>query len=420
MNDKALSDNTLSGKKLLVVGASTLQLPAVIAAKEMELYVAVADRDPTSVAIPYADRYYNVSTVDCEGIYEAAKDLGADGVMTLATDMPMRAVAYACERLGLCCIDSETAYRATDKGAMLRAFEAHGLAHPRYRIFKNANDAVNSRDILPYPCICKPIDSSGSRGVSLVESPRELETAAERAATFSRAGEVILIEEYLRGSEVSVETVVWQGEASVIAVTDKLTSGAPHFVELGHSQPSMLPEKVLDNVKSLAVNAVKAVGIDNGTAHVEIMVTEHGAKLIELGARLGGDCIASHLVPLSTGTDMVRAAIDISLRRAPELERRFSKGAAIRYLPTGDGLIADVLGTDDALKLPGVCELTLTKRPGDRLCGLTCSGDRPGYVIAQASDAAKAADICTEAISKIVVRYATEGGTDRACPCRGT
>lgn len=392
-------------KKLLVVGASLLQLPAVTTAKEMGLTVAVADRDPTAPAIPLADRSFAVSTVDCEGICSAAESFGADGVMTLATDMPMRAVAYACERLGLCCISRDTAYKATNKGAMLRAFEEHGLAHPSYKIFKSANDAVNSRDILPYPCICKPIDSSGSRGVTLVGSPCELETAARRAASFSLDGE-LLIEEYLRGSEVSVEAVAWQGKVHILAVTDKLTSGAPHFVELGHSQPSALPKDALESVKALALDAVRAVGIDNGTAHVEIMVTERGAKLIELGARMGGDCIASHLVPLSTGIDMVRAAIDIALSRPPVLDRTLSLGAAIRYIPPTEGLLTGVSGADAAAALEGVRKVNITKYPGERLGALRCSGDRPASVIAQAKDAVKAADICEKAISMIKLTYA--------------
>ena len=114
-------------KRLFIIGASLLQLPAIRRAKELGYTVGVADYDPTAVGIPYADEYFNVSTNDPEGICEAARAFGADGIMTLATDMPMRSVAYTCQQLGLVGIDPATALRATDKAEMIRAFEADGL-----------------------------------------------------------------------------------------------------------------------------------------------------------------------------------------------------------------------------------------------------------------------------------------------------
>jgi phosphoribosylaminoimidazole carboxylase (NCAIR synthetase) len=121
-------------KRVLIIGASILQLPAIIKAKEMGYYVAVLDYNPKAVGIPYADEYFNISTIDVEGVAKAAQDWGADGIMTLATDMPMRAVAKACETLGLNGISYETAVKATDKGEMIKAFEAHGVAHPWYYV----------------------------------------------------------------------------------------------------------------------------------------------------------------------------------------------------------------------------------------------------------------------------------------------
>ena len=102
-------------KRLFIIGASILQLPAIQKAKEMGLYVGVADFNPNAIGIKYADEYFNVSTIDEEGIYQASKDFHADGIMTLATDMPMRSVAYATEKLNLVGISYNTAIKATDK-----------------------------------------------------------------------------------------------------------------------------------------------------------------------------------------------------------------------------------------------------------------------------------------------------------------
>ena len=134
-------------KRLLIIGASILQLPAIKKAKELGLYVAVADYNPNAIGIPYADEYYNVSTIDEEGVYQAAKTFGAEGIMTLATDMPMRSVAYACKKLGLVGIDYDTAVKATDKGEMIKAFEAAGVEHPWYYII---SDPAKAQDVLDF------------------------------------------------------------------------------------------------------------------------------------------------------------------------------------------------------------------------------------------------------------------------------
>ncbi|MBR7092915.1 MAG: ATP-grasp domain-containing protein [Clostridia bacterium] len=388
-------------KKLLILGASVLQVPAIRKAREMGLYTAVADYDPRAVGIPLADRYYNVSTIDEQGVWQAAADLGADGIMTLATDMPMRAAAYACGRLGLPGISYETAVRATDKGEMIRAFEAAGVAHPQYVILPDparADPAVLERIV--YPCITKPTDNSGSRGVMLVQSRDELAQALAYSSTNGRKGGVI-VEEYMRGPEVSVEIVVYRGTVHVLQVTDKLTTGAPHFVEMGHSQPSRLSAPQLAAVQALAVQAVRAVGIVDGAAHVEIMVTRDGPKMVELGARLGGDCITTHLVPLSTGVDMVRAVIDIALGRVPAVEPGRRQGSAIRFFDVPCGRIRGIAGAEQARQIPGVREITFTKAAGDPVGEIGSSTDRVGFVIAQGEDAAAAVAACEQAVRTV-------------------
>ncbi len=389
-------------KRLLIIGASILQLPAIIKAKEMGLYVAVADFNPNAMAIPYADEYYNVSTIDEKSICAAAREFRADGIMTLATDMPMRSVAYSCGELGLTGISYDTAVKATDKGEMIRAFEAAGVEHPWYYIVSKDAGKSALPDSITYPCITKPTDNAGSRGVMLVNSPEELEAALTYSAENGRNGAVI-VEEYMAGPEVSVEVIVWQGVPHVLQVTDKRTTGAPHFVEMGHSQPSQLQPTDLDKIRDLACRAVKAVGIDNGPAHVEIMLTEAGPKMVELGARMGGDCITSHLVPLSTGIDMVKATIDISLGLTPDITPKFERGSAIRFFDAPCGVITAIEGVEEARRIPGVQEISFTKTVGDTVTAIGSSTDRAGFVIAQANSADKAEALCQNALTQIVI-----------------
>ena len=389
-------------KRIMIIGASILQLPAIKKSKEMGLYVAVADYNPNAIGIPYADEYFNVSTIDEEGVYQAAKKFRADGIMTLATDMPMRSVANATSKLGLPGITYDTAVKATDKGEMIKAFEATGVEHPWYFIISGANALKEVEDCITYPCISKPVDNAGSRGVMLIHSRAELKGAIEYSSSNGRKGGVI-IEEYLQGNEVSVEIMSIDGYAHVLQVTDKLTTGAPHFVEMGHSEPSRLGEENVGKITSLAKRAVKAVGIENGPAHVEIMLTENGPKMIELGARMGGDNITTHLVPLSTGIDMVKATIQVALGEKPDIRPKFEKGSAIRYFKEQYGVISNIEGVSAAEQLKGVKQVTLVKKIGDTVGEIGSSVDRIGFVIAQGAIAEDAVETCEKAIDQIKI-----------------
>ena len=390
-------------KKLFIIGASILQLPGVKRAKELGYEVAVADYDENAIAIKYADRFYHVSTIDIEGITEAAKDFGADGIMTLATDMPMRCVATACKKLGMPAISFETAVKATDKGEMIKAFKEHNVPSPWFFIVENNEKLQEIKDKIEYPCIIKPLDNAGSRGVILVKKEEDLLNSFDYSAGNSR-GAGVIIEEYMQGNEVSVEIMVTDGEVNIITITDKLTTGAPYFVEMGHSQPSRLPIDVQNDIKDVATKAVKAIGINNGPAHVEIMATAKGAKMVELGARLGGGCITTHLVPLSTGVDMVEGNIKCSFGVKPDVTPKFQKGSAIRHFNVEDGTIKSISGVEEAEKIPGVMEISFVKGVGDTVQGLKNSSDRVGYVITQAEDAEKAVEIC-EKVMDIVKIY---------------
>lgn len=391
-------------KRLLIIGASILQLPAIQKAKELGMYVGVIDYNPNAIGIPYADEYFNVSTIDEDGVYKAAKAFGAEGIMTLATDMPMRSVAYACSKLGLTGISYETAVKATDKGEMIKAFANNGVEHPWYYILPVGDDAAdvvgNVIDNITYPCITKPTDNSGSRGVMLVQNREELEAALAYSRQNGRTGNVI-VEEYLVGPEVSVEIMTLDGTPHIIQITDKLTTGAPHFVEMGHSQPSNLSKEDLEKIADLASRAVKAVGITNGPAHVEIMLTKDGPKMVELGARMGGDCITTHLVPLSTGVDMIQATIEVCLGQTPDIAPKWSKGSAIRFFDVPAGILTGISGVEEAEKLQNVKEISFTKGAGDIVDGIGSSTDRVGFAIAQADTATAAIAACEAALHTV-------------------
>lgn len=389
-------------KKVLIIGASVLQLPAIKKAKEMGFYVGVIDYNPKAIGIPYADEFFEVSTIDIEGVAKTAKAFAPDGIMTLATDMPMRSIAAAAKVCGLPGITMDTAIKSTDKGSMIKAFEAAGVEHPWYYIISDPTQAGRVLERIAYPCITKPTDNSGSRGVMLVHNEEELKKAVAYSSENGRSGGVI-VEEYMVGPEVSVEIMVLEGQPYVLQITDKLTTGAPHFVEMGHSQPSRLAAEDLQKISDLACRAVKSVGINCGPAHVEIMLTKEGPKMVELGARMGGDCITTHLVPLSTGIDMVKATIQIACGEAPDIAPKYHKGSAIRYFQVPTGIISAIEGVEEAKTIPGVQEITFTKQVGDQTGDIGSSTDRAGFVIAQADTVEQAVAACEKALETVRV-----------------
>ncbi len=389
-------------KKLLIIGASILQVPAIKKAKELGYYVGVIDYNPKAVGIPLADEFFEVSTIDIDGVAETAKRFKPDGIMTLATDMPMRSIAKAAEVCGLCGITMDCAIKATDKGKMIQAFEAAGVQHPWYRIAHTEEAFLAALDTVTYPCIMKPLDNSGSRGVVLCHSKEELTAQYDYSRHESR-GAGVIIEEYMQGPEVSVEIIVLRGVPHILQVTDKLTTGAPHFVEMGHSQPSRLAVRDLEKIRDLAGRAALAVGVENGPAHAEIMLTKDGPKMVEIGARMGGDCITTHLVPLSTGVDMIRATIEIACSIEPDLEPKWDKGAAIRYFNVPCGTITATDGVEDAKQIDGVKEIQFTKTVGDIVGEIGSSTDRVGFVIAQSDTAENAVATCESVLKTVQI-----------------
>lgn len=394
----------MKNKKIMILGASILQLPAIQKAKEMGLQVIAVDMDPNAVGFKEEGVIKEViSTIDIPAVVECAKKHKIDGVMTLASDMPMRTVAAVSKELGLVGITEETALKATNKACMREALKQGGVAIPTF--FKVSNKEEYDAATLKFdvPFIVKPVDNSGSRGIVKIEDLNDKESifeAYEYSKALSRNGDVV-VEEYMSGPEVSVETLTVNGECYVIQITDKITTGAPHFVEMGHSQPSQLDETTKEKIAEVAKMANRAIGITNGPSHTEIIVTNEGPKIVELGARLGGDCITTHLVPLSTGVDMVECCIKIALGEEPDTSIKFSRGSAIRYLSCGEGKIESITGIEDAKLLEGVRQISIVYNIGDIVGEIKSSSDRVGFVVAQKDTPIEAVSECNNAIAMI-------------------
>lgn len=393
---------TESQNTLMILGASFLQVPMIQKARSLGYRTVVVDIDPSAPGVPYADEFCQVSTTDLEAVKEASKQWHLDGITTAATDMPVRVIAGLGAELGLPAITQQAALACTDKAVMIRVFAEAGVPHPLYGTAHDLASAKSQTERIGFPCIVKPVDSSGSRGVVLVQGPTEVSAALDYAYSSSRNGEV-LVEEYLSGPEVSCEVFNDGDQVHILAVTDKCTSGPPHFVETGHSQPSRLSAEVIDGIKTVACAAVIALGITMGPAHVEIIVTNRGPVVVEVGARLGGDCITSHLVPLSTGIDLVGLVLNQAAGKPVTVPLAQKRASAIRFIEFPVGKLKHIKGLDAASRIEHVAEVVTLKQIGSISVGTHSSNDRLGYVVAEAELPEHAIDACNKAISVIEV-----------------
>lgn len=304
-------------KNLAIIGASYLQLPLIQKAKELGYTTHVFAWAANDVGEDAADFFYPISIVEVDQIADKCKEIGICGICSIATDLGNITVNYVANKLGLPCNSPDSTQKSTNKHLMRQAFEACGDPSPRSIQVDESSD-LSSLD-LTYPVIVKPTDRSGSRGIYKLESADGLEDAVKSALSegFEKKA---LIEEYAEGEEYSVEGISFNGEHHILAMTLKYTTGAPHFIETGHMEPAPVTQEIFDKVVRIVTHALDTLEIKNSASHSEIKIDEGGnVKIIEIGSRMGGDCIGSDLVMYSTGIDYLKAVIDVACGNEPDL-----------------------------------------------------------------------------------------------------
>lgn len=317
-------------KKLAIIGASYLQEPLIQKAKSMGIETHVFAWAANDVGEKSADYFYPISIVEKDAILHKCREIGIDGISSIASDLAMVTVNYVAEQLGLAGNSVECTERSTNKHKMRQCFEQNGDPSPKSILADNMDDLRGVS--LNYPVIVKPTDRSGSRGITKLESGTDLQEAIDRAKGLSLEGHA-LVEEFAVGQEYSVECVSWQGEHHFLAMTHKYTTGSPMFIETGHLQPAPVAEERVEQVKAVVFHALDSLGIENGASHSELKITKDGRiTLIEIGGRMGGDFIGSDLVCLSTGYDFVKAVIEIALGQKPSGTVGTTSAAAVRFV----------------------------------------------------------------------------------------
>lgn len=330
-------------KKIAIIGASALQNPLILRAKEMGLETHVFAWAAGDIGEETADHFYPISIIEKEQILKVCREVEIDGICSIASDLAMLTVNYVADAMNLTGNSLTCTELSTNKAAMRQAFLSHGDPSPKFRVVKKGEvpDERLYEDVrdLVYPVIVKPVDRSGSRGVLRVTEESGLIPAIENARQQGFSGDVI-IESFIRGKEYSVECLSCRGRHTLLQITEKFTTGAPHYIETGHREPAPLSPEIREAAKKVVLHALDSLEIENGASHSEIRIDENGKiMLIEIGARMGGDFIGSHLLPITCGFDYVGAVIEIALGGIVRPEAVCTgKEASVRFILTAEDL----------------------------------------------------------------------------------
>lgn len=314
---------------MAIIGASYLQLPLIKKAKEMGYETHVFAWAANDIGEKEADYFYPISIIEKEEILKKCKEIKIDAITSISSDLGIITVNYVAQNMGLISNDLNCTEKSTNKYLMRRCFMENKDPSPKSYLVESIDDL---KDDIEYPVIIKPLDRSGSRGITKLDNTEGLKQAIENA---KREGfeKKALVEEYIMGEEYSVESISFEGKHELLQVTYKYTNGAPSFIETAHLEPAPISETLLVKIKQVVFHALDSLGIKYGASHSEVKIDVNGnIRIIEIGGRMGGDMIGSSLVKLSTGIDFVKEVINVSQGIKPNIEHKTKKYSAIRYI----------------------------------------------------------------------------------------
>ena len=325
-------------EKLVIIGANDFQNQLILKAKSLGYETHVFAWQDGSIGEKTADYFYPISIVEKEQILEKCKEIKPVGVCSIASDLATITVNYVAENLGLACNPTSTTLQCTNKFEMRKKMKENGVKTPAFIKVSNDSSTWNVEN-MKFPVIVKPTDRSGSRGITKVFNKNELEDAV-KYATKDSFEKMAIVEEYIEGNEYSCECISYKGNHHFLAFTKKYTTGSPNFIETGHMEPSDIKLEYQEEIKNNIFKALTALGVQNGASHTEFKVNENGEfGIIEIGARMGGDCIGSDLVQISTGYDFVRMVIDVACGKKPDFTKVTKPAkAVIKFIFTQNDL----------------------------------------------------------------------------------
>lgn len=324
-------------KKAIVLGVGNAQVDLIRYLKADGWWVIGCSYRPEGRGLEYIDRFAHLNITDVDGIKRLACSEKADLVYSIGSDLAMPTVAKVSSALGLpVFVPVETAEMLQNKLSLRRFLAVHDISPIRHRKVCGPDDLEGWEH---FPSIVKPVDNQGQRGVFLANCMEEAKAGIENSLRFSRS-RVLIIEEFLEGPEVSVNTFVVNGETVFSEVSDRLVvEGYAGGIPRGHIYPSVYcPPATMLEAQKLTHLCNHYLGVENGPVYYQVILTCHGPRIVEATPRLDG-CHMWRLIKIVSGADLLNASVRSLLGEAPpnlcveaDLQSHY---LGFHYLPPG-------------------------------------------------------------------------------------
>lgn len=322
-----MSENICRMENYFVIGGGTLQKDFVELVKSKGYVTHVFDFNPQCICAQIADVFHCISIDAKEEILEIARKYKPVAVQTVATELGNITACYVGEKLGLRNCSYQTSLATTDKSLMKEVFEKDFI--PTARSFMVSDIKQVDISSLSFPVVVKSSDRSAGRGVSLAKNETELKNAFKEAYAESN-NKIVLIEEYLQGQQYSVETISYSGEHQIVALTEEYTTGAPDFIECYHLIPARLQKDVKEQIEQITFKILEAFKIQWGSAHIELMLTENGVKIIEVASRMGG--LRDKMITLAKDINYLELIFNSSIGVLPKFQAKTQNFSIVKMI----------------------------------------------------------------------------------------
>lgn len=393
-----------------MLGGGFLQCFVIRKAQELGYRVLVLDADKNAMGFKLVGNgnYEVINIVKEEDCLKYAQKHKVDGVLTAATDFSVLTMSRISQEMGLPGINYEAAKRIKNKAAVRKCLFDAKADDTGYSFQIDSMEQIP--EILPqvqFPVMMKPVDGSGSRGASKVEKAEDFAKACE----FAMAGSIskrAVAEPFVDGKEYGVESFVDNGVIHVMGVMQKDMTLPPYYAELGHAIHSGLSDEMENKIKECVRKALVALGVNHGSVNMDLLITEKGdVHIVDVGARMGGNLIGSHIIPIGTGIEymanMIRAAVGDPTDFTPA---HTPKPVATKLLALTPGKVKE-LPDFNAIEKQYDVTIEHHLHIGDVINEYHTNLDGCGYVVATADtveEAIKKAAAAKNAIDNLIVR----------------
>lgn len=383
------------------MGAGIYQVPLIKKAKEMGIYTIAVSIPGKYPGFAVADEACHINTVDYDAVLKVAREKQVDGIVTAGTDVAVITIGKVCDELGLCGLSFEAAKIASDKMLMKECYEANGVRTARFRKVHFEDDLEEAIRDLEYPLIFKAVDSSGSRGITRVNTKEDIPGAVAAVKATTRK-DYYIVEEFIIGEEFGAQAFVYGGKLQFVLPHGDYVFVGDTGVPVGHFAPYDLSEEVLQDVFDQTEKAIKAMKLDNCAINADFIMKDQKTYVLEIGGRSGATCLAE-LVSIYYGFDYYEKIIQAALGEAPSFPQNQAVPNASKLLMSDkDGIIRSIANHNAPSE--NIYEVQFDYTVGDAVKKFHVGPHRIGHVITKGTTLEEATASLDEALKNIEIR----------------